>query len=373
MSAENPVRILIIDQDRADRDFIIAALEAIEYVKVVGRAAGGSEALTKITVLKPDIVMLEYELPGIIVENFLAEIRRVAPDTEVILTSESRRTSAESSMLALELGALYFVRKPRDVTRDDYIRYFSKYLRPVINLFHVNRTASRVRQASKNIVVPRRSVPAAPTRTAAPSAGFSLLAVGSSLGGPEALHKFIPRLPADFGLPVVVVQHMPQGFTASLAEHLDEVSKLIVMEAAGGEKLRPGYVYLAPGGRHLVVQKDRGFNGQYRLGLDDGPAVHGCRPSVNRLFESIAGTVRGNILTVVLTGMGEDGLDGVRALKEKGQCFCITQDEATSVVFGMPGVIVRHGLSDLSLPIDSIAPRVSTLAEVPLGITPNIR
>jgi len=192
-----------------------------------------------------------------------------------------------------------------------------------------------------------------------PPAHIEALVIGVSTGGPNALHVFVPKLPADLPFPVLCVQHMPPLFTASLAERLDRDSALQVVEGADGQRIEKGCMYIAPGGRHMVVA--RGPDGRIVLKLSDAPPVNSCRPAVDVLFRSIDEVVGGNVVSVVLTGMGSDGAAGVKVLREKG-AWSIVQDEATSVVWGMPGAVAQHGDADEILPLDRISDRIAELA-----------
>ncbi len=359
------ISIFIVDSHRDDLLAMNEALSNFPQIKVIGKATKWNDTLVRLGMIIPDIIVIEYELPDLNLKQAISQLRNISPGIEVVLVSEKHRTTSETSLEALELGAMYFIRKPVDAEKGERVQYYQKYFRPVINLYTVNKNTRTVKASTqKTRAVSLLRPPAAKTLRSSISNDFSLLAVGSSLGGPEALKNFIPFLPADFPLPVVMVQHMPAGFTTSLANALDEKSPLIIREARGGDILRPGYIYLAPGGRHLSVRHDslNKNSGNYVCTLSDSPPLHGCRPSVDILFNSLAENYEGNIIAVILTGMGEDGRDGVRAMKEKGNCFCITQDEATSVVYGMPAAVVQAGLSDLSLPLQGIAARVNEMA-----------
>jgi two-component system chemotaxis response regulator CheB len=359
------ISIFIVDSHRDDLLAMNEALSNFPQIKVIGKATKWSDTLARIGMIIPDIIVIEYELPDLNLKQAILQLRSISPGIEVVLVSEKHRTTSETSLEALEMGAMFFIRKPIDAEKGERVQYYQKYFRPVINLYAVNKNTRTVKASTqKNRAVPLSRPPAAKTLRSSILNDFSLLAVGSSLGGPEALKNFIPLLPADFPLPVVMVQHMPAGFTTSLANTLDEKSPLIIREARGGDKLRSGYIYLAPGGRHLTIRHDslNKTSGEYVCVLADSPPLHGCRPSVDILFNSLAENYDGNIIAVILTGMGEDGRDGVRAMKEKGNCYCITQDEATSVVYGMPAAVVQAGLSDLSLPLQAIAARVNEMA-----------
>ena len=186
--------------------------------------------------------------------------------------------------------------------------------------------------------------------------------IGVSAGGPRALEEVIPVLPADFPVPVLVVQHMPPHFTHSLAEYLRERSAVSVREANDGDAVADGQVLIAPGGRHMLVERD--IEEEYRIRLDDGLPVNSCRPSIDVLCRSMAQCVRGQILAVVLTGMGDDGARGVEALKQKG-CYCIAQSERTCAVYGMPRAVIERGFADETVDIEQVAARIARLAGRP--------
>ncbi len=356
LTKDSAVKVLIIDRDGSIRDILYQALSEMESAKVVGQNSDYKSALPRINALKPDLILLEFEIPQAAIRNIVTEFRRIKSDIEIVLISEKYRTGAKSSLRALNLGALYIVRKPKENSPAESVQYFKKYLKPIITQLRIGRITAAVCKVSGEMTRQK------PVRKLSPKHGpikafgqFNILAIGGSLGGIDALNTVIPRLPEDFPVPVVVVQHMPGGFTGMLSCNLDDKSRLIVVEARAGMKLRPGYVYVAPGGKHLEVSRLAGAENQYITSLNDGPLVKGCRPAVDVLFKSLATSINGNILAVVLSGMGADGLESVRLLKQKGNCFCITQDETTSVVYGMPGEIAAAGLSDVSLPINKIA------------------
>ena len=362
MAINTLVKIMIIDHDPKSRNILSQALSGINHVKVISKVPTFKLALDYITRLSPDLIMLEYEMPGIKIEKAISEIKRTISDIEVILISETRRTTSESSQMALKLGALYFIRKPKEGTSKETVQYYGKYLKPIIDLYRVNQTSRATKKKVHKRISPRRPVKITAKSPTPDFTNYNIVAIGCSLGGPQALKRLIPILPDDFPLPIVVVQHMPKNFTASFSASLDARSKLIVIEAQGGELVRPGYVYIARGGEHMVVIKNPvGFGYPYTIGLQDSPPVNGCKPAVDVLFKSLATSINGNVMALVLTGMGQDGLDGIKALKEKRKCFCITQDDESSVVYGMPGEIAYAGLSDLSLPIDSIAKRLISI------------
>ncbi|MBD3168207.1 MAG: response regulator [candidate division Zixibacteria bacterium] len=365
MKERAPVKFFIIDSDSNSRNILANALNAIEGVVVAGQTASVESAYKMVQRHLPDIVMMDYDSTGGDVKKAIADFKRIKPSLDVILISVRKHTSTKSSELALELGALYFIWKPSDTTLQHNVLYYTKYLKPVIDLYRVNRSASHIKTVPIKKAPPKPEPKASPNFRPPAHSKYELVAIGSSLGGPEALKKVIPLLPADFPVPIVITQHMPEKFTASLAASLDSISRLFVIEAQGGETLRSGYVYLAPGGRHMIISRiSQGVGYRYVINLRDGAFVHGCKPAVDVMFKSIASSVIGNVLAVVLTGMGKDGAEGVRAMKKDGRCFCVTQNRESCVVYGMPGEVAAAGLSDLSLPLNSIAVKLTSMVKL---------
>jgi two-component system, chemotaxis family, protein-glutamate methylesterase/glutaminase len=211
----------------------------------------------------------------------------------------------------------------------------------------------RVRPGSTPFVPVRRMIPV--------DASKSLIVIGVSTGGPNALNVLMAALPRDIGCPILMVQHMPPFFTASLASFLSKKTGHVVKEGVQGEMIKPNTVYLAPGGKHMVLERGNGALGGYTLGINDNPTVNSCRPSVDVLFKSVAEQFSGSVVSVILTGMGEDGCDGVGYLKNSGNCYSIAQDESTCVVYGMPRAVAEKGLVDEVLPLEQIASRLSEL------------
>ncbi len=359
------VRILIIDHTIEFRNILKSALSQLNQVHIVGHAASLTEAYVKIKSLRPDLVLFDFEMPGTDIHDTINSFKKIDPDLEIILTSKTYRTETNSSIRALDLGALYFLKKPLENTAEENIIYYKKYLGPVINLYVINRSTREVRNKKRPPIFPRNfSKPPSDISRVSGLPTYQIMAVGSSLGGPEALGRFIPQLPGNFPLPIVIVQHMPEGFTSLLAEKLDDHSPLVVREAKQGEPVKRGYVYLAPGGMHMEIKPSApGQIDKYRIHLNENPTENGCRPAVDVLFRSLANLPGGNILAVILTGMGSDGLKGLRIIKEKKKCFCITQDEKSCVVYGMPAAIDAAGLSDLTLPIEKMAEGVSKIVQ----------
>ncbi len=335
------VEVLVVDDSAFMRRAITSMLEAEPDISVVATARSGEEAVAKALQLEPDVITMDVEMPGM---GGLEAVRQIVARRRIpiIMVSALTREGAETTFTALDLGAVDFIAKPdaayvniRDVARD---------------LVAKVRTFGR-RQAPPRAPVQRPALPLeAPPPVRVARGPFSCVAVGTSTGGPVALSRLIPALPANFPMPLVVVQHMPLGFTKPLADRLDAQSKLHVVEAAGGEPLRPGEVLVVPSGRQPALRR-RKDTVELELHPDDGRSLH--VPSVDILTSEVAEVYGPAAIGVILTGMGQDGVQGLRRLKARGG-YVIGQDESTCVVYGMPRAAARAGLVDRELPIDAI-------------------
>jgi two-component system chemotaxis response regulator CheB len=366
------LRVLIVDDTVVYRRILSDVLEAFDDVHLVGTAPHGRMALTKMETEPVDLVLLDVEMPEMSGLETLRHIRKDHPETSVIMISGTTSAAASYTMDALAQGALEFIRKPDGADADANRSELKDLLRPLLR--HVRMKKNLRVPESRGRAVPAPS-PVAPARPALPVPAaparpvhhglrptrFDVVGIGVSTGGPNALADVIPLLPADLAVPVLIVQHMPPMFTASLAEHLHKRSKVPVREAREGEPLLPGHVYIAPGGKHMVLRR-AGEAGAFIIGLNENPPENSCRPSVDVLFRSLASQYDGNLLAVVMTGMGSDGCEGVRAMKRKG-CHCLTQSEESCVVYGMPMAVDEAGLSDEKVPLARLAARITHLVQ----------
>lgn len=328
------VRTLIVDDSPTMRALIAGMLSRDPDIEVVGAANGPHQAREMIKALDPDVITLDVEMPDMNGLDFLERVMRLRP-MPVVMLSTLTQAGADTTIRALELGAVECCAKPATNCIDP-------------------RIAESVKAAasSRRIRV-RDMAPAAPT----PMADFkpipgSLIAIGASTGGVEALIQVLSGFPANCP-PTVICQHMPATFTTSFAARLDRLSKPIVTEARHGQPLVAGHVYLAPGGTHHM--EVGGVDGQYRARLIPDDPVSGHRPSVDRLFHSVAKTVGAKAVGAILTGMGRDGADGLLAMRGKG-CMTIGQDRDSCVVYGMPGVAQDIGAVTRQLTLTRIAP-----------------
>lgn len=343
--AEPLIRVVVVDDSSFVRKSLIRMFEESGGIEVVGTACDGESALALIKELAPDVVTMDVKMP---VLDGLAALERIMEEcpTPVVMLSCCTGRGAEQTIRALELGAVDFVDKC-SVGGPMEIGALSRELIEKI------RVAARVRvpQGKAAVTPPPFAVAQAASLERTPK----LVLIGTSTGGPAALTSVLGALPADFPAPVLVVQHMPPGFTAPLAERLNRICRLSVKEAEDGELLLPGHAYIAPGGQHLVVRR---LGDELAAGLAHEPcdAVH--RPSVDVLFRSAAALSGRDCLAFVLTGMGSDGVAGALEIKKKGGKVFVESAE-TSVVYGMPGSVAAAIQVDGSLPIDEVGARIA--------------
>jgi two-component system chemotaxis response regulator CheB len=340
-------RVLLCDDSLVIRGAMGRMLESDPLVRVTARVANGQQALDAVRRERFDVAVLDIEMPVMDGMTALPLLLRADPGLRVVMASTLTTHGADIALRALRLGAADYVPKPSvaAIVDDSFRR---ELLAKVKGLARLRRRESAPAATTRP--------PIAPGRPAAPETPL-LLAVGSSTGGPQALFALVQGLGKAVPVPVVITQHMPATFTAILAEHLTRLGGMPCAEARDGETLQSGRIHLAPGDRHLLVE---GRGGRLRASLSDGPAENFCRPSVDPMLRSAAAACAGRVLVVMLTGMGHDGRDGTRAVVEAGGT-AMAQDEATSVVWGMPGAIALAGLCHRVLPLRALAPGVLDL------------
>jgi two-component system, chemotaxis family, protein-glutamate methylesterase/glutaminase len=338
------IRVLVVDDAVVVRKLLTSVLAEDAQIEIAGTAPDGRIALEKIRQLNPDVVILDIEMPVMDGLETLSALRKTHPSLPVIMFSTLTERGAAMTLEALSRGATDYVTKPgQSGGLEDSVAYIRREVLPKIRALCGVRAGAiepGVRQAR---------------RSAGRAAPVEVVVVGVSTGGPNALSQLVPALGAELGVPILIVQHMPAMFTRLLAQRLSALGPLRVEEGFDGAPLEPGRAYVAPGGRHMKVRRE----GSRRVvQLSDAPEENSCRPSVDVLLRSVASLCGANALAVILTGMGEDGLRGCELIAEAGGS-AIAQDKASSVVWGMPGAIVRAGLADEVLPLGEIGAAIA--------------
>jgi two-component system, chemotaxis family, protein-glutamate methylesterase/glutaminase len=342
------IRVLVVDDSTVVRRLLADLIGAEPDMEVVGTAADGRIAMAKLDQVNPDLVTLDVEMPEMNGLQTLAAIRKLRPRLPVIMCSTLTKPAAEATLDALSLGANDYVTKPTGAgSRKEAVGQLRDDLLGKIRFFVRGTLQVALPPAAPRPALVRARPPAVAAR-------IGMVAIGVSTGGPNALQALIPALGLDLPVPVVVVQHMPPTFTRLLAERLCNVRGGRVEEAVDGTVALPGGVYIAPGDFHMIVERNEGKN-VLRLAKD--PHENSCRPAVDPLFRSVARLFGARSVGVVLTGMGRDGVNGCEHLRETGAQILV-QDEATSVVWGMPGLVARQGLADDVLPLGQLGPEI---------------
>jgi two-component system chemotaxis response regulator CheB len=351
------IRVIVVDDSAFMRKSLSMMLESDPQIKVVATARDGKEGIEKIRELRPDIVTLDVEMPVMDGLTALAIIMKEMP-LPVLMISSITTDGAKATLDALNLGAVDFIPKELSYVsvnitkiKEDLIskvKQISQSKSLQFRLQRIKATGSRIQQTG----VTGLASPAAPTRRSPlkPRSDLRAVVLGVSTGGPFALLQIIPKLPANFPLGIAIVQHMPPKFTRSLAERLNGVSQLEVREAQEGDKMEPGVVLIAPGGQHLTFQRNGG-NVIVKTPLEPSTTLY--RPCADVMMTSAVEAFQGPLLGVIMTGMGKDGLEGLKLIKKKSGVV-IAQDEDTCVVYGMPRAAVEEGVTDTVLPLDEI-------------------
>ncbi|MET0423574.1 MAG: chemotaxis response regulator protein-glutamate methylesterase [Actinoplanes sp.] len=373
------ISVLVVDDSVVVRRLIVDALGGAENIEVVGTAANGLLAQAKIDQLKPDVITMDIEMPQMDGIEAVRELRKRHKQIPVIMFSTLSASGASATLEALSAGATDYVTKPSNVgSVSESIAAVREQLVPKIHALGGRRrpagppspparpglaptrpgTRPGLAPPTKAGLPPVRpgsaptgGAPARPVRRGVPGGKIDILAIGSSTGGPDALTKVLQGLPSDLPVPIVITQHMPPVFTRMFAERLDRSTPLRVVEAGDGMELTPGTAYIAPGDKHLVLHR-RGTATLTQL--SGAPPENSCRPAVDVMFRSVAALYGASAFAAVLTGMGHDGRGGAKVLRDAG-AEILAQDEASSVVWGMPGAVVGAGLADEVLPLDRIA------------------
>ncbi len=380
MASIRKKKALVVDDSAFMRKLIADFLNDHPEIEVVGTARNGQDALDKLTTLKPDVITLDVEMPVMDGLEALKEIMRIRP-TPVVMLSSTTKKGAENTVIAMASGAVDFVAKPGGAISLNLNTIKDEIIDKVVAAASVQMT--KLKQVPLRQTEPRRESPTTQLRKPVTPArktiaeteskpfvrnhankkfsagGKKVLAIGTSTGGPRALQEVLVSLPKNIAAPIVIVQHMPAGFTKSLADRLNNLCNIAVKEVANGDVLEDGVAYIAPGGMHFAVRK---MGAALVAQVDDKEAPRmGHRPSVNVLFESLA-TISGiKCLAVIMTGMGNDGMEGTTKLKASLETIVIAESQETSVVYGMPRAIVDAKLADDVVRLENIAMAITEI------------
>lgn len=342
------IRVLVVDDSAFMRKMISDMLNSQSDIEVIDTARDGEVAVLKAAALKPDVITLDIEMPKKNGLEALKEIKKIST-AQVIMLSSLTADGSSITIEALRHGAFDFIQKPSgaisldiDKVKDDLIVKIrcSKTYRT--KLHNIKPKAQETNEIQKIIKEPDYRLT---------TDKIEAVVIGASTGGPRVLYDLITKLPYDLNIPVFVVQHMPAGFTQAFADRINRSTELTVVEAKDGEVIKPNYVYIAPGGYHMYINKNS-------IKLDLSPTIHGVRPAVDKLFLSAAEFFRGRLLACILTGMGKDGADGIKVIKNLGG-YTIAQDEDSSTVYGMPKAAFETGCIDIVLPDSKIPEEIA--------------
>jgi two-component system, chemotaxis family, protein-glutamate methylesterase/glutaminase len=367
--AKRPIRVLIVDDSALVRSLLSDILAADRSIEVVGVAGDAHVAREKIKSLNPDVLTLDVEMPKMDGITFLRNLMRLRPMPVVMVSSLTER-GADVTLDALAIGAVDYLSKPKiDLAAtladygDELIEKIKTAAKASVRALDPRRAATLAARPAHNAdaVLPKARPPKQLRTT------DRIIAIGASTGGTEAIKEVLMRLPPD-APGVVIAQHIPKAFSTPFARRMNDCSQVTVYEAEDGQHVLAGHVYIAPGDRHLMVVRD---GARYVCKLDDGVPVNRHKPSVDVLFRSVAQNAGGNAIGVLLTGMGKDGARGLREMLDAGS-RTIAQDEATSVVWGMPGEAVSLGAAQHVLPLESVAAKILSLADA-MDITRTVR
>jgi two-component system chemotaxis response regulator CheB len=372
MIGRKNLRVLVVDDTIVYRKAISDIIEEIPGVELVGVAHNGKIALSKINLLKPDILTLDIEMPQMNGIEVLTEIQKNHLGVGAIMVSTLTAEGSDMTMRALELGAFDFILKPQSKNQTEGKKEIRAALEPILRAYARSKFGSSLITRAGQIAPAGGTLgkthlgqhpgettvvrPAQARPTSTKRGKSEIIAIGISTGGPNALNQMLPKLPGDLGVPVLIVQHMPPVFTKSLAASLDKKCQLTVKEAENGENIMPNVVYIAPGGKQMKLVA--GTDGQHRrIKITDDPPENSCKPSVDYLFRSVGDYYVGRTTAVIMTGMGSDGTKGLGILRDKS-AYIIGQDESSCIVYGMPKAPAELGYLDVIAPLGKIADEI---------------
>ncbi|OCA83819.1 protein-glutamate methylesterase/protein-glutamine glutaminase [Pseudobacillus wudalianchiensis] len=348
-------KVIVVDDSAFMRKLITEFLSLHPELEVVATARNGKDAIGKIKEFKPDVVTMDVEMPEMDGLDALGYIMENMP-TPIVMLSSLTGTGAETTFQAMEKGAVDFIKKPSGTISLDLHRIKDELIEKVLAASKANlRSVTSVVHPITQIPAVQNKKDRKPVSNRKRENEQSLVVIGTSTGGPRALQKVLTKLPENLDAPVLVVQHMPPGFTKSLAERLDSLSAIHVKEAENGEVLQKGVAYICPGNFHLKVKK---MEAMLTVHLDQSPPINGHRPAVDVMFESVSKVTGLHKVAVIMTGMGADGANGLIKLKEAGNVQAIAESEESCVVFGMPRAAIATRLVDCTVPVEHIAEKI---------------
>lgn len=340
------IRVMVVDDSALMRKIIRDMIEENEDMEVVAVARNGIELLNNVNMLKPDVITLDIEMPKMDGLTALKELKRKGITSKIIMLSSLTAKGADITLECLENGAFDFIQKPSGAISLDINKVQGEL---------VNRIRSTVN--SKKIDPRKAIVPKTKAISNNTNMKIDALVLGASTGGPKAITEVITKLPGNLGFPILIVQHMPKGFTKAFADRLNKNSKLTVVEGKDGDLIENNTVYIAPGGYHMEVNRER------RLSMNQEPPIWGVRPAVDKLFISAAEVYKSKLASVILTGMGRDGAKGTEIIKGIGG-ITISEDESTCTIYGMPKAAYETGKVDEVIPLYKIPDKIKNLSKV---------
>lgn len=355
------IKVIVVDDSALMRKFLSDMINAETDMEVIDTAKNGEDLLTKISSKLPDVITLDIEMPKMGGIKTLQELKKININVPVIMISSISKTSTELTMECLEQGAFDFIAKPSGAISLDINKVREELVEKIKVAFIQNDSTSILRgeKSLRSIRKPPNKIITAELNEAVTtrykrnvSCNIEAVVIGASTGGPKALYKVITALPENIGVPVLVVQHMPTGFTKAFAERLNLNSKLTVIEAGEGDMVSKNIVYIAPGGYHMEIGGDK------KIHLNTEPTLWGVRPAVDKLFLSAIKVYGSHLLSVILTGMGRDGAQGTAAIKDNGG-ITIAEHQSTCIIYGMPKAAFETGKVDEVIPLDNIAEEIN--------------
>lgn len=371
------LKVMVVDDSALYRQLVKNTLRNVPDVQVIGLASTGLEALAKIPELRPDLLTLDVQMPDMNGLELLREIKKRRLGVKAIMLSSLTAQGAQVTTDALLAGAFDFIQKPNSNDAETNRKLLDELLSEKIKAFRESRSLtmpsrsaidaiSRSTESKSKVDVEHSltdaavaSVKPSPTTSSAKPSRIDAVIIGTSTGGPLALREVIPKLPGTLGVPVFVVQHMPPGYTKSLAARIGEMSSLAVQEASNNMIVEPNQVYMAPGGLHMGIESQRG---RFIISNSDLPPEHNCRPAVNYTLRSAVQAYSGHLLVAILTGMGRDGTEGCRLVRQHGGSV-LAQHPDGCVVYGMPKAVVEEQLANRVVPLEKMATWIARMVE----------